>query len=487
MHQRPKNSKSWWGYGLPNKIIETYEPFSTEILCALFNKILNAGQYPKMWATAITIPIHKKKGSRSDPANYRGIGLLTSLGKVFNKIIKNRLYSWLEEKGKLSKCQAGFRKKMSTVNQIFVLETIANKYREKKEKLFLGLVDYSAAFDSLDRNFLFYKMNKMGIPNKITELIKSIYNQYEFCIKLDGNHVTRLTKTSTGVIQGDVLSGLLFIIYINDLAEKIQTTDRSHLAMLNNKEVPLLAFADDICLISTTPGGLQRQFDCLKTYCDDWRLTVNTNKTKTMVLKGGTKRSKIEKWFYDGNKLEIVNEFKYLGITINYDGKMKKHIENAVQKGRMASFQVSRFIQSKKDFPVKLAMILGQSLIQSVLAYGVEIFAWSEEINSCDKVMTGYYKKCLCLPTSAPNAGVELVLGRRSLASWATIRGFKFLLRLVTSPTGSLLADAYEAQKMLLQRKKSCWLKMAKEKLENSGLGHLWDLKDTHHQEHKKY
>ena len=113
----------------------------------LFNTIFDYAVFPSNWRLGIITFIFKK-GRRNNPSNYRGICVLSSLGKVLTGILSTRIVRWIEEKFILSESQAGFRKDRSTVDHIFVLKTILDKFLTRKEGSFCCLfVDFSKAFD----------------------------------------------------------------------------------------------------------------------------------------------------------------------------------------------------------------------------------------------------------------------------------------------------------------------------------------------------
>ena len=113
--------------GVSNDILKNSKLVIAPMLCHLFNKVLEVGVYPDDWCKAIIVPVYKK-GDTSDPNNYRGISLLSCISKLLGKILNNRITKWAEESGKMSDIQAGFRKGKSTVDHIFVLQCLVNKY-----------------------------------------------------------------------------------------------------------------------------------------------------------------------------------------------------------------------------------------------------------------------------------------------------------------------------------------------------------------------
>ena len=107
-------------YALINEFFKYASNNLLEYLHKLFNKLFDIGYFPDIWTKGYIVPIFKK-GSRDDPGNYRGITLLSTLGKLFSKVKNNRLTCWAENYNVYVEAQAGFRQKMSTVDNIFVV------------------------------------------------------------------------------------------------------------------------------------------------------------------------------------------------------------------------------------------------------------------------------------------------------------------------------------------------------------------------------
>ena len=160
----------------------------------------------------ITIHI---KGDVQSPSNYRPITLLSSIGKLFTKIVSKRLTEWAEDHALLT----GFRPTYSTTDANYTLYSLVNSIR-KKRKLYCLFIDFSTAFDSVDRAILYDCLTESGISSKMLKIIIALYSNTSSCVKL--NHVCSGTfLLHKGLRQGDGLSPVLFIFYINKLAGRL--------------------------------------------------------------------------------------------------------------------------------------------------------------------------------------------------------------------------------------------------------------------------
>ena len=167
------------------------------------------------WAIGLIVPIFKKKGSRFDPNNYRGITLLSCLGKLFTLCINTRLNKFVTDRNILGEEQTAFRDDYSTLDHIFVFNELINFYLHKNKRLFCCFIDYNKAFDSINRKALWSKIIKNGINGKILRVIYNMYESAKSCIKQQ-NMTSGLFACNLGVRQGENLSPLLFALFLND-------------------------------------------------------------------------------------------------------------------------------------------------------------------------------------------------------------------------------------------------------------------------------
>ena len=158
------------------------------MLNKLFNGILISGLFPELWSTAVMVPVFKR-GDPSDPNNFRGISLVSCLAKLFTNIINTRLIEWSKTYDTITDAQFGFTNGLSTVDAIFALQTIVFKTLSDKKRLYCCFVDYTKAFDTIDRLNLWYKLSKIGIRGKLLSVIKSMYLNVKSCITVDGLYI----------------------------------------------------------------------------------------------------------------------------------------------------------------------------------------------------------------------------------------------------------------------------------------------------------
>ena len=177
-----------------------------------------------------------------------GITLLSVLGKLFTRVINNRLGDWTENYFVLIEAQAGFRPGMSTVDNIFALHVLIYHILNTGKKLYCAFIDFTKAFDYIVRENLWYKLINLGIRWKILNITKSTYSNVKSRVKF-WNKFGNEFLCSLGVRRGEYLSPILFSLYLNGIEEQfinsgIEGTDVDMFKLF------LLLYADDIVIFA---------------------------------------------------------------------------------------------------------------------------------------------------------------------------------------------------------------------------------------------
>jgi hypothetical protein len=460
-----KTNKSPGMDGILNEVIASTVDIIMPHIVKLFNGILNGGTFPTVWTEGIIVPLFKK-GDANDVNNYRGITLLSCLGKVFTGVLCQRIEQWVVHNDKVSDAQFGFKKGYSTTDAMFILHNLIVKYVGEKRKLYCAFVDFRKAFDSVYRNGLWEKLYNLGLRGKVWSVLRNMYKVVKSCVRVN-NVYSKSFECDVGLRQGEILSPILFSLFIEDLENSLQENVCDGI-IIENITLFLLLFADDAVLLSETPDGLQRSLDTLAQYCKEWGLAVNCEKTKIMVFKRGPIPTNVQ-WTYEGKVLEIVGQFNYLGTTFSSGGTYNINYQTLAGKGLKAMNVLMSMVRSYKFKPDILCQLF-DAFVTSIMCYGAEIWGF-KKVDVIERVQLKFFKRMLGVKVATSTAGVYGEVGRYPV--W-----IRWLERIVRYWFKSMTTDncilSVICKFTCNSSNNNCWGQMVKSMLCKYGFNDVW-------------
>ena len=330
-------------------------------LAERFSRYFEMQKIPKSWKESETILLHKK-GEYEDLKNYRPICLLSHVYKLFTKIITNRLQNSLDEQQPRE--QAGFRRNYSTIDHIFTLTQLLEKSREYRFPLCIAFVDYQKAFDSVEFNAVMSSLYEQGINTNYIKLLKEANSGCTTDITLFDTPI-RIPVTK-GVKQGDTISPKLFTACLETVFRKLSWKSGID---VNGEQLNHLRFADDVVLIANNTRKLQKMLRELDAESRKVGLKLNRSKTKYMR----SRDLKKEKITINGEEIEEVNKYVYLGQEVNMRNDLDGEISRRKKAGWCSFMSAKDILQG--SISMKVRANLFSSMVMPAMLYGSE--TWS--------------------------------------------------------------------------------------------------------------
>jgi Reverse transcriptase (RNA-dependent DNA polymerase)/Endonuclease-reverse transcriptase len=314
--------------GMGPKFLKLAPEILSEYLKIIFEKSLSSLQLPLKWKQAHVVPIHKA-GDKNNMQNYRPISLTCTACKILEHIIVSNISRHMDQNQLFNAAQHGFRKRLSCETQINSLHHKMVTTKDNGKSTDIVYLDFQKAFDKVPHAMLIWKLKKLGIHEGIYRWIKEYLNHREQRVVMEGV-LSETVQVTSGVPQGSVLGPLLFILYINDITDDIESG--------------IGLYADDCALFreinkSSDAEKLQSDLNKITDWSTKWLLPLNIDKCKSMRIVG-SRTEEIEcKYDIQGTTLEQVKKFKYLGVIISENLSWKEHIQYITNKAsRMLGF-----------------------------------------------------------------------------------------------------------------------------------------------------
>ena len=346
----------------------------------------------------------------------------------------------------------------------------------KGKKLFCLFIDYKKAFDLVWREALWYKLLRSSVNGKILSVIKNMYKGIKSYV-VNGSSHSDYFASCRGVRQGENLSPLLFSLFINDLEESLIEHGSEYLAFdMENIDgllrLVVIMYADDTVIIANSATQLKRAMKGLEEYCKNWQLQVNCSKTKIIVF--GKSRSRHNSFTLFGETIELVDDYKYLGIMFNYRGNLKKAQSELLKQSYRAMYSlISR--GRKLELPFDIMLELFQSLVVPIISYGCEVWGYAM-IKEIEILHLKFIKLLLKVKPSTCNAMVYGETGVYPIKIFIYKRMLGFWGRMLRGKSSKLSNVLYEIMLKLYNdgTYEWPWLVFIKKLLDDAGLSYVW-------------
>jgi hypothetical protein len=366
-----KTGKSPGVDNIPGELLKHGGEQMATILMTLCQKIWEAKKWPTEWTQSLVIPL-PKKGNLRLCQNYRTISLISHPSKIMLRIILNRLKAQAEEH--LAEEQAGFRPGRSTVEQIFNCRIMIEKHLQHQKDLYHNFIDFKKAFDRVWHDGLWHVLRSFNIEEGLVQVVEALYKHASSAVLMN-NQIGGFFPTTVGVRQGCLLSPVLFNLFLEDIMRETLQDFHSTIS-IGGRTISNLRFADDIDLLGGSNAELQDLTNRLTTSAGSHGMEVSSEKSKVMVNSDRDAHAEIT---MNGEKLEEVDQFKYLGSTLTKDGRSTSEVKIRIAIATATMTRLHKIWRSS-DITFGTKIKLFRALVLSTLLYGCESWTLTADL-----------------------------------------------------------------------------------------------------------
>lgn len=365
-----KNMKAPGFDGIFNLVLKNLSNKVYKLLAIVFNKCLELSYFPKEWKLAKIIPILKPGKDPTLPSSYRPISLLSSVSKLFEKIILTRLLNVVDEHQIIMMEQFGFRRGHSTSHQLLRLSNTIKSNKAVAKSTAMALLDVEKAFDNVWHDGLVYKLNNLNVPVYLVKIVQNYLSQRQFKVSLNGSF-SKEFNIPAGVPQGSLLGPLLYNIYTSDIP---RLPDGSGLFL----------FADDTAITVKGRGPkelknkLQRSLDAFEAYAKTWKIKINASKTQAIMFLHRQSPKLVPpvdcNVVMEGARIEWSKEVLYLGVL--YDEKLlfRSQVERIINKCSLLVKCLYPLINRNSRLSRTNKLAVYKQIILPVIEYAVPVW-----------------------------------------------------------------------------------------------------------------
>ena len=356
---------------IPNKLLKELKNEVAEPLTILYKKCMEDAKIPDEWRDSHITPIFKK-GSRTDPGNYRPVNLTSGSCKGLETMVKEDTEKFLETNGLINKSQHGFRRGRSPQTNLIEFQEQTSKWHDDGKAFDIVYFDFSKAFDKVCHKRLLAKLEAIGITGKLKDFIEDWLGGRRQRVVVEGQ-VSEWMAVLSSVIQGSVLGGTLFNIFIDDIDEVVKAFLRK--------------FADDTKIARVVESdedakAMQDDVDRMIDWALKWAMAFNVGKCKVIH---GSKKNKRYDYVMNGEPIQSVEKEKDLGVWISEDLKPGLQCEAAAKAANAALGMILRSFHYRKKFTL---VHLFKTFVRPKLEFAVASWCpWLEkDIDALEKV-----------------------------------------------------------------------------------------------------
>ena len=338
--------------------------FCTEVMANLYDNQFYSEEVPESWKESKTKLIAKKK--KPTVKDFRPIALTNISYKLFMSLIKNQIEEHLTENNLVKYNQTGFTKGGRMEDNLFILQHLVGKSFKREKPLIVISIDFSKAYDSIDRKKMIETMIRYKIHPNIIDIVAKIY-QDDFTNIVVGDHEERIEITS-GIRQGCTGSTTLFKLITYEIIKELERNGEA--LEIENTKINSLFFADDSLTMADTIEKARKNLKILTDISESYGLKINKEKSKILLFNCEENIKEIE-------GIQVTDKIKYLGITIDNKKELFESHKTHIVKRAKSYANMMYLITGKCVNRMLMGKTYWKNMIVPRLLYGSGVMTFN--------------------------------------------------------------------------------------------------------------
>ena len=419
-------------------------------IAAIFNRQMEEGFIDEAWAKSTLSAVFKsgKPGQvpdRSDPDNYRGIAVGNTLSKLHSIVITTRMSHWALAHGILSETQVGFLWRHSAEEHAFTLTQTVKAMCRSNKTVYALFVDFKKAYDRVHLDSMWAQLLEMGIPASLIAFLRANAAARRTSVLVNGQ-ISEPFPVTVGVPQGDPLSCLLFILFIEPLSRYLRANTTG--VRVGSVTIASLFFADDLATTNGSPAGVQHCLDLLYRACPAWGMEVGLGKGKTaaVAFNSGGCSLQLPPLRYGDASVDWDDGYRYLGYLAQSDLSEEHIAKKLIEHQRSGFYRYFTFNGTLRNSSAATQLQVYRTTTIVAVEYLRSIIALSPKTAaSLDSLTASAVRNILRLPSACSSILAWCLSGMMPSSAISLRERERFRLQILLTPFADSLAAALYA------------------------------------------
>ncbi len=392
---------------IPNEALIELDHEARECVRNAFNNTNTRQTMPESWQNGSLHRLYKGKGKKGMCSNERGITVASNLGKLYERIINDRV----TQRANISLAQAGGRKGSSTVDHILLLQETINTAVKKKENIYVIFMDVTKAFDKAWMEGIMHILYNNGLSDNHWTIVKRLNENLKATINTK-HGPTRKVAIHDSIRQGGVLSVIMFGILMDQISKELAEEDIGVRIAGTNLTISSLLWVDDLVLVETDPEKMRKALDIVETVAGKYHIKFGEQKSKAMEIGGKKKRPEFK---LGEMELNYQNTYKYLGFLQSENNTIDDHLKSL--KGKVeAAYQKTISLATNPTLKwVEMDTIWTtiETCIVPIITYAGETmeFKNKKQKEEMNRLLEAIIRRVLMVPKGTPKEALYIETG----------------------------------------------------------------------------